>query len=376
MPIIGMKDIVDGQISDGPRTLVVASESEIANCLLRQGDLLLNRTNSPDLVGKMAVWSRDEAAVFASYLVRYPARPEKAHPRFTLAALSTSRSKQQIDRLVTRAISQANINPSAFYDEVEIAVPPLPEQERIVAVLDAWDQAIRHAKRLLEVKRRRFGGVMKQIIWNGSDDWRPLSELMTISRDRVGSERSLEVYSVTREGLTPQIEQFSKRIANSDISRHMILRPGEFALSGLNFWLGSVDVSSEKVDVCISPDYKVYRFKDCAHPQYFKYLVRSDAFREILVSCAVERASVVRKNFNRELFFESEVPVPSFSEQKCRSAILSAMSEEIAETAATIGALVKQKRGLMQKLLVGEWRLDRQFDLAATQRAVQVGALA
>ena len=166
IPMIGMKDIVDSRIAEGKRTLVSASPRDVESCLLNQGDLLLNCTNSPDLVGKLAIWEREEVAVFASYLVRYPAKTDVAIPRFTIAALSTGRSTQQIDRLITKAISQANINPTAFYDEVEIAVAPLEEQKRIVAVLDTWDQAIDQTEQLIAAKQRRKSALLQKLFRN------------------------------------------------------------------------------------------------------------------------------------------------------------------------------------------------------------------
>ncbi len=147
--VVGMSDIVDGKIVDSGWSLVLLDQKERKKFLLNEGDLLLNRTNSLRSLVSLTIWDRIEDAVFASYIVRYAARYQIAHPKFTLAALSISRSEQQIERLVTRAISQANINPSAFYNDVEIALPPLPEQRRIVAALEAWEQSIDQTQRLI-----------------------------------------------------------------------------------------------------------------------------------------------------------------------------------------------------------------------------------
>jgi type I restriction enzyme S subunit len=185
---------------------------------------------------------------------------------------------------------------------------------------------------------------------------------MVPSRTRVGAGRSPEVFSVTRDGLKPQLEHFKKRISNENITRHMLLRPGEFALSGLNFWLGSVAVSDLTDDVCISPDYKVFQLSDKANPAYFRHLVRTDGFRELLITCSTERASVVRRNFNRELFLQSEIPAPDVEEQEKRAEALDAIAIAILATERRLSLLSAQKGGLMQKLLTGELRLDDRFD--------------
>lgn len=246
--------------------------------------------------------------------------------------------------------------------EINLSMPPIAEQARIAKLLNTWDRAIESSASLLAAERKRLIATAKRIIWNDQDDWRPLSDFMVPSRTRVGAGRSPEVFSVTRDGLKPQLEHFKKRISNENITRHMLLRPGEFALSGLNFWLGSVAVSDLTDDVCISPDYKVFQLSDKANPAYFRHLVRTDGFRELLITCSTERASVVRRNFNRELFLQSEIPAPDVEEQEKRAEALDAIAIAILATERRLSLLSAQKGGLMQKLLTGELRLDDRFD--------------
>jgi type I restriction enzyme S subunit len=163
------------------------------------------------------------------------------------------------------------------------------------------------------------------------------------------------VFSVTKDGLVPQEEHFNKRISNEDVSRHMLVEQGDFAFSGLNFWLGSVDVSMDPEPFCISPDYKVFKIGQDVVPSFFRHLARTERFRQILRSCAVERASVVRKNFDRGSFLNSEVPLPDRSRQEFLLSVLSAAEEELILLRRQRDALLKQKRGLMQKVLTGEW---------------------
>ena len=49
---------------------------------VRRGDLLLNRTNSQELVGKMGIWNRDEQVAFAGYRVRLRLKTDRADPAF------------------------------------------------------------------------------------------------------------------------------------------------------------------------------------------------------------------------------------------------------------------------------------------------------
>ena len=79
----------------------------------------------------------------------------------------------------------------------------------------------------------------------------------------------MTVFSVTKDELIRQEEHFNKRVSNEGISRHMYVEKGDFVLSGLNFWLGSVDVSFVDKPICISPDYKVFRLSENLDPLFF-----------------------------------------------------------------------------------------------------------
>lgn len=229
------------------------------------------------------------------------------------------------------------------------------QQRRIAEILRTWDEAIEKADRLIAAKEKRFKQWRDELTWSKRGELISLGDVLTQSSVRVGPGRDLRVFSVTKDGLVPQDEHFNKRISNEDVSRHMLLEPSNFALSGLNFWLGSVDVSLEADPVCISPDYKVFKIGSAAVPGFFRHLVRTDHFRQILIGCAVERASVVRKNFDRETFLASEIPLPDQKRQEAVLHALSAAEQELVLHIRQRDALFNQKRGLMQKLLTGEW---------------------
>jgi type I restriction enzyme S subunit len=245
-------------------------------------------------------------------------------------------------------------------ERIQVTLPPLHIQRRIAEILRTWDEAIEKAERLIAAKMSLFKNRREDLAWSRRWGNRsvPLRDVLTPSSVRVGPGRDLRVFSVTKDGLIPQDEHFNKRISNEDVSRHMLVEQGDFAFSGLNFWLGSVDVSMDPVPFCISPDYKVFKIGRDVLPGFFRHLVRTEHFRQILRSCAVERASVVRKNLDRESFLASEIPVPNRSRQEMVVGALSAAEEELNLLRQQRNALARQKRGLMQKLLTGEWSVD------------------
>jgi type I restriction enzyme S subunit len=131
IPIIRMNNIVDGALSLSKLKHVRLPDIEISKLLLRNGDILFNRTNSKELVGKCAVFDHDGEYVFASYLIRVRVDTSKANPEFVVYALNSAIGRQQIDAISRQIIGQANIN-SQELGELLLPLPPLAVQDRMI----------------------------------------------------------------------------------------------------------------------------------------------------------------------------------------------------------------------------------------------------
>ena len=102
---------------------------------VQRGDLLFNRTNSQELVGKMGVWDRDEPYAFAGYLVRLRLKRDVAEPAFVAAWFNTTEMKTLLRARGKPSINMSNINATEVL-KFPVVLPPLPEQRRIAEVLD------------------------------------------------------------------------------------------------------------------------------------------------------------------------------------------------------------------------------------------------
>jgi type I restriction enzyme S subunit len=132
VPVIRMNNIVDG-LFDLQDLKHVSLPEKATDCLLLQdGDILINRTNSQELVGKCAVFHESGDYVFASYLIRLRANPDLADPDFLAFVINSPIGRQQVDALSRKIIGQANIN-SEELRSLEIPLPPLPIQTQIMS---------------------------------------------------------------------------------------------------------------------------------------------------------------------------------------------------------------------------------------------------
>jgi len=115
---------------------IVMNEKEFETYRLQENDLLFNRTNSKELVGKCEVFHEAGNWVFASYLIRVRLNASEVNPQFVSDFLSTNAGRLQINRLSRQIIGMTNINAEELKD-ISIPLPSPDIQYELVAAMDA-----------------------------------------------------------------------------------------------------------------------------------------------------------------------------------------------------------------------------------------------
>jgi len=150
IPVLGMPNIRAGRLIWDPVSCVDLGASDIEKYKLRDSDLLFNRTNSAERVGKTAVFRGSREAAFASYLIRFRVDPAYAIPDYVCALINSSLGRRFIEANMTRAIGQVNISASAMH-RLPIRLPPMSEQAALVEALGSITKRsdqIREASRM------------------------------------------------------------------------------------------------------------------------------------------------------------------------------------------------------------------------------------
>lgn len=130
-PYLRMNNITYGgelDLSDVKR--IDVPDNELEKCTVRRGDVLFNRTNSRELVGKTCVYNRDEMMVLAGFVIRVRVNSEVL-PEFLSAFLNTDFSKQMLLGMCKTAIGQANINAQELQN-ISLYIPPINLQQKFV----------------------------------------------------------------------------------------------------------------------------------------------------------------------------------------------------------------------------------------------------
>jgi len=359
--MLGMKNIVNGKIIAENATLVSVASAEIQGYSLKRGDLLFNRTNSLDLVGKTAIYDLDSESdiVFASYLVRLFVDRSRATPEYVCHFLNSVTAQQRLKDMATPGVSQYNINPTTFRNHFQITLPPLPEQKAIAAVLSAWDRAIGQTTALIAAKARLKQGLMQQLFGEAAHSQRQLeSKLCHLgdvaaesTRRNVGGLDAEAVYSVTKaNGMVPMHED----IVGSDITRYKLVRPKAFAYNPMRINIGSIARWEGDSEVLVSPDYVVFECSAELDPDYLNHFRRGHVW-DSYVKRSGDGSVRVRIYF--EHLSRMRIRLPGIQEQRRIAKVLDASNAELRLLERKLNALKQQKRGLMQQLLTGQVRV-------------------
>ena len=139
-PYLRMNNITYGgelDLSDTKR--IDIPDNELDKCTVRRGDVLFNRTNSKDLVGKTCVYDRDEMMVLAGFVIRIRVK-DCILPEFLSAFLNTDFSKQMLLGMCKTAIGQANINAQELQN-IGLYLPPVELQRRFIQFKKETDKS-------------------------------------------------------------------------------------------------------------------------------------------------------------------------------------------------------------------------------------------
>jgi type I restriction enzyme, S subunit len=161
--IVSTADITkDGRLLYAQIRQVEVPAKSIARLTLKGGDLLFNWRNSPELVGKTAVFEGQLVPhIFASFILRVRTREERTHNLFLKQLLNHYRTSRVFLSLARRAVNQANYNRNEI-SLLAIPHPPVPEQREIAAQLLAVDAKIAAE----ESRRAALDALFKSLLHN------------------------------------------------------------------------------------------------------------------------------------------------------------------------------------------------------------------
>ena len=133
IPVLRMGNITTNGTIDYSNIVFSSNEEDIKEFLLTKGNLVFNRTNSSDLVGKTAIYRGEMPAIFAGYLIKIALL--RVNPEYTNLVMNSSYYRKWCYSVKSDAVNQSNINAEKL-SNLLISLPPLAEQHRIVQKIE------------------------------------------------------------------------------------------------------------------------------------------------------------------------------------------------------------------------------------------------
>ncbi|KXV18831.1 restriction endonuclease subunit S [Gluconobacter oxydans] len=309
---------------------------------LKTGDVLVVRTGYP---GTACVVTPQYAGCNAIDVVI--ARPDiqKIIPTYLCLFTNSEYGKSQVANL-QGGMAQKHLNVGA-YQQVEIPLPPLPEQKKIAAILSTWDRAIDGTEKLLANSQQQKKALMQQLLTGKkrlpgfTGEWKSstLAACCKPQQWATISSKDLTFSGFPVYGANGFIGYFSEYNHENDTVAvtcrgstcgTVSLIKGPSYITGNSMCLDQVK-------------------KDCSHI-YLYYYLNHRGLKDIISGSA--QPQIVGKAIQKV-----SVQLPTLPEQKAIASALTTADEEITALESDLSRLRQEKKALMQQLLTGKRRV-------------------
>lgn len=129
--------------------------------LVKKNDLLFNRTNSKELVGKSAIYTKDEEMIIAGYIIRVRCN-DSFNPRYVWGYLNCNHGKAYLKKICKNIVGMANINAKEL-QSIPLLLPPLELQNRFATIIEKIEEQKAQVRKALKESEDLFQRLMQDL---------------------------------------------------------------------------------------------------------------------------------------------------------------------------------------------------------------------
>lgn len=374
-PLIKMGNLSRGHINLNKIEYVIDSVPSEKD-RLSYGDVLFNTRNTPELVGKVAVWKNElPIAYFNSNLLRFNFNCEKSNSFFMNLIFNTKQVIAEFKNISKGTTSVAAIYPQDML-KVKIKIPPIQEQNRIAEALSDVDSMISSLEKLIAKKKNVKQGAMQELLTGKkrllgfTGEWveKKIEDIVVRFATGLNPRQNFKLnnggtnYYVTikdfREGKL-FLDDACDRIDNEALARineRSDLRKNDLLFSSIGRIGDAYLITETPKNWNINESVFTLRPNlQIIYPLMLFYLLTSEDIKnKLLDSTTGSTLKSIKLGHLKEIFCRFPQDI---GEQIAISSILSDMDNEIESLEQKLAKARQVKQGMMQQLLTGKIRL-------------------
>ncbi len=341
---------------------ITLDEKQIKPNLIEYGDVLFNRTSETTIeIGLTSVYLDTEKVIFGGFVIRGRSKNSKLFNQFKKDCFRSSILRKQIivrgQGVVRSNIGQKDLSTVLF------PLPPLPEQEKIAAILSSWDEGIQQLESTIKTLKKRNKGLAQQLLTGKlrlkkfTDKWEKIKLGKLLIESRIPSKNPNPAKRISvklnLKGVKKRLERGTEALYST---AYFTRNAGQFIYGKQNLHKGALGVIPIGLDGFESTqDIPTFNFTELVIPNWFIHFIGRESFYSQLENISTGTGS---KRIHPKNLFKISILLPSIKEQEAIANVLETADAELQLNQQKLNTLQEQKKGLMQKLLTGEVRVD------------------
>jgi len=370
----------DGRLSNNDKKSIKKNDKN-QKYLLEPGDIVFARTGS---VGRTYLFKENDLkipTVFAGYLIKFKLDKEITNYEYLFHYTHSFLYGSWVNSF-SRSTTLANIN-AGEYRDLPVIYPPLPEQKKIASILSSVDKSIEKTDEVIEETKELKKGLMQELLTKGighSEFKEVRIGPKTIKIPNVWEVKSFDEVSSVNQGLQIAISKRSKKpgpnklkyitvqhLNNPNDSRYIyyINEPRDSVICEKEDVLmtrtgNTGEVITDERGVFHNNFFKIDFDREILNKDYLFYYLNSKFIQHVIKTFA---GTTTIPDLNHGDFYSIPVLIPTKKEQKKIASILSSVDAKIKKEKEYKDKLDRLKKGLMQKLLTGEIRVNTDMEV-------------
>lgn len=310
------------------------------------GDIAFSHINSFELVGKVAIYNgHPNKLIHGMNLLRLRVNKQLCHPAFLYHFLQSGDARLQLEPKIKRAINQASVNQQNV-KSLEIPLPPLSEQHRIVARIEELTSRIEEAKGLRLAAQKETESIMPsalhEVFSQGEKEGWEISKLPDaaeinptyhLPNDSDGDPLFPFLPMANVSEVSGSIDKFEQRT----LSR---LKRGKTRFQSSDILFAKITPCVENGKVALAPqldvpvafastEFHIIKPRQQVIPKFTWHFLRSKSVRDMAVASMT--GSTGRQRVPKEFLVHLEIPLPPLSEQRRIVAYLDRLQARVNE---------------------------------------------